>query len=292
MNMRMQLSISDRKPLSAPKMNGQFPKKAVLLSPHTNEVPAVALFRKSLVNNLISRDVECEFSSRRDMMDRIWKIRKFVSSQANEINENFVLNSLLTLEDHVSRLSMFSKIFQSSPKETIIAELHAMSETAPTSADSRRFLSIPNTNIVVCTDVLEEFSDGIQSASQTMKDEEQAVFYSDKERFNSILTGLLTSFKEQFNLDAEVLFKKAKSLLEELMQHSEKIRIFELPSSFEPLPPTHEMYPVYFKESVSYPGYAIRINSMFEEAYAIGYRNAMEFTPADITAVLELMRFN
>jgi len=155
-----------------------------------------------LVKKLNCLGIKTEINNREDMMERTWEIRKFVSSDCKEFSDSGVLSVLLGLEDYSLRLNAFSEIFLNSPKDTIVAELHAMDKlvfAASTSLlESHHFMRVPNARVLVCTDPLLALREASEIALARLEVTGEYVPEPGKKQFNESLEIFLNKLKERF----------------------------------------------------------------------------------------------
>jgi len=291
MGMRMMLE-REQELHTAVSRKGKFPKKAVLLAPHTNELHSTIPFQSALVEKLNSLGVKTEIHNRKNMMERTWEIRKFILADCKEFSHNGVLSAILSLEDHVLRLNAFSEIFLNSPQDILIGELHAMSGDVLAAGtilpESHHFMRVPDARVLVCTDLLGAFRETRDFASLELEEADRNISESHKKQFNELVSTFLTKLKEHFGLDAGQLLSEVDALLAKMEFKKEHLMIFELPSTYAPIDCAHEMHGHYF-----YPNKVINTSntSEFEDAYSTGYRYSVGFTFRDVDAVAGIIRF-
>ncbi len=285
--MRMMLLpvMEDPVPPDARKPRGDFPKKAVLLSPHSNEHPTTLPVMKRLAEKLSQRGIRVEQSHRKGMMETMGGIRSYINSSPEDIcglTPNNAISSLMSAEDMLLRLDAISSAFGHNPEGTVVAELHAMDADIFTSVYSpQRYLEegfekVPDTHILSMHDVLWHFEDAL---SFIRSNEGYEACHSAE------LSGFFEKLKNQFGLAMDRILEEAKGLLEKLAPHRGNIRLFEFPSFAEPLPQDHPLHPVFFKSPDT-----LHSVSKFETIYGAYLRHDAKPGDSEIEAVAEMFR--
>ncbi|MFP3950424.1 MAG: hypothetical protein ACLFUZ_05040 [Candidatus Micrarchaeia archaeon] len=285
--MRMMLLpvMEDPVPPDAHKPRGKFPKKAILLSPHSNEHPTTLPVMKRLAEKLSQRGIRVEQSHRKEMMERIGEIRSYIDSSPEDTYGypfNNAISSLMSAEDILLRLDAISSAFGHNPEGTVVAEVHAMDADVFTSVYSPQryieegFEKVPDAHVLSMPDALWHFEDTL---SFIRNNEGYETYHSTEH------SGFFEKLRNQFGMAMDRIFEEAKGLLEKLAPHRENIRLFEFPSFAESLPQDHPLHPVFFKSPDT-----LHSVSKFETIYGAYLRYDAKPGDSEIEAVAEMFR--
>ncbi|MBD3390178.1 hypothetical protein GF415_04485 [Candidatus Micrarchaeota archaeon] len=285
MKMMLQPVVEDPHPPDAEKIMGKFPKKAILLSPHSNENPTTLSVMKRLAEKLLQRGIEVEQSHREGMMKRIWELRSYIDSTKEGREGHFpkdAISLLMSAEDILFRLDTLSSAFDQNPEGTVVAELHAMNANVFTSVYGAQyyleegFEKVPDAHALSMGDPFWHFADTLSFIRED---------YGCKGYHDSDFSGLFEKLKVRFGMALDNIVEEAKGLLEKLSSHRWKIRLFEFPSFEEPLSKGHPAHPVLFRKPDT-----LRSISDFERTYGACLRHDACPDDSELEAVAEMFR--
>jgi hypothetical protein len=277
--------------MQKPPPTARRPAKAVLFAPHSNECPAVAVPMQEVANRLRKEGVQVETCMRKGMMERTWEVRRFVSGYAKEVSNPVLLSSLLSVEDACIRLESISNAFLEGPKDTIVAEFHAMDEAVLGAStlflDKQNFEHIANADALKCrsplagfTETLEFGGNAVEYAAEGILDKHKPRYLESIERFSELLS-------RHMGMDLYKLCSRAMELVNALRGKSLQMRIFEFPSISRTIPREHSMHSYYYTSRNN-----VRTTSRFEEVYASVIRYSMGRAFRDTDAVADEFRLD
>lgn len=261
------------------------PAKAVLLAPHSNEHHAVATPIQEVAKRLRKEGVQVETRMRKGMMERAWEVRKFVSDHAKDCSNHTLLSSILSMEDVFLRLSEISNAFLEGPRDTMVAEFHAMDKRVLSAAtlflDEQHFERLQDANVLKCRSPVLAFSESLEFGRGAVEDAAEHIIEEQKPRYLESLEKFSGLLSRHLGLDLRELCSQISTILKALSWKKGQIKLFEFPSTSRPIPREHPMHSYYYTSMGK-----VRPTSRFEEVYASVIRYSVGSTFRDIDAVL------
>ena len=267
------------------RKKGRWPKRAVLLAPHTNEHLTALPFQKALAAELMKHGVKVPTKSRKDMMEQLWAVRASVGKNANGF-EGDVLKMIFSLQDFSLRLENLRTAFSRMPEDTVAMEIHAMNGDArdgskfPVS-EIYSFKRVSGTGFML-RQGLSDFEDAISSVTREGCFGADLSTYMDiqREMVREKIHAFFSKVSEMLGFDLRKTKRRIHKALEMLQPHQERIWLLEVPGSPVILPESHRMYPHYFDER----GYIIS-SSNIEDGYASRFIEPRGFTEKDVERI-------